>query len=243
VLGHLSLVGGLIVPSQVSSLPFSLPLSLSLSLSSSLSPGGGGEEPCDGSVECSLDFQETASCTAAQRALLSNSNVTQGMAIRWIGDAPIVVSTSSSPHPRATILNRSPAVLPSATGISVMPATNANSNSSGKFPITSTGNPNTNQCPQPQGMLRTPRSTGNLGPKQPQTGPNTPGYMSYNSQTSSTNVSLPSSRDPKVSSSLSLSLSFSFSFSLSIFLYLSLFLSIFSLYLSLSLSLSLSESF
>ena len=87
------------------------------------------EEPCDGSLECCLDFHETAPYTASQRSLLANSSVQQGMAIRWLGDLPVVVSTSPSPHPRATPLNRNPAVLPSSAGISVMPATNTNSSS------------------------------------------------------------------------------------------------------------------
>ena len=128
---------------------------------------GGSEEPCDGSLECCLDFHETASYPAAQRNMLANSSMQQvgdqtmhdvsavkyntvqyhtkqdntiqrhtlpfltctidtyvlshlpslqGMAIRWLGDPPTVVSTSPSPHPRATPLNRNPAVLPSSAG-------------------------------------------------------------------------------------------------------------------------------
>jgi hypothetical protein len=38
---------------------------------------GGNEEPCDGSLECCLDFNETAPYTAAQRSLLMNSTVQQ----------------------------------------------------------------------------------------------------------------------------------------------------------------------
>ena len=87
------------------------------------------EEHCDGSLECCLDFHETAPYTASQRNMLANSSMQQGMAIRWLGDLPVVVSTSPSPHPRATPLNRNPAVLPSSAGISVMPATNTNSSS------------------------------------------------------------------------------------------------------------------
>lgn len=97
--------------------------------SNSAYSGSGVNEPCDGSLECCLDFHETAPYTAAQRNVLANSMVQQGMAIRWIGDSPTAVATSPSPHPRAAPLNRAPAVLPSAAGISIMPATNSNSSS------------------------------------------------------------------------------------------------------------------
>jgi hypothetical protein len=78
--------------------------------------GESSDEPCDGSLECCLDFHETAPYTTAQRSMLANSTMQQGMAIRWIGDAPVVVSISPSPHPMTTPLNRSPAVLPSPAG-------------------------------------------------------------------------------------------------------------------------------
>ena len=38
---------------------------------------GGSEEPCDGSLECCLDFHETASYPAAQRNMLANSSMQQ----------------------------------------------------------------------------------------------------------------------------------------------------------------------
>jgi hypothetical protein len=120
--------------------------------SSSTFTGSAGAELCDGSLECCLDFNETAPYTAVQRSILSNTTVQQGMAIRWIGDHPTVVSTSPSPHPRAAPLARSPAVLPSTTGISAMPGshpspTNKYSpslNTSSAPPQSSNSNTNTN---------------------------------------------------------------------------------------------------
>ena len=104
--------------------------------SSSNFTGNGSAEPCDGSLECCLDFNETAPYTAVQRSILANTTVQQGMAIRWIGDHPTVVSTSPSPHPRAAPLTRSPAVLPSTTGISVMPV--SHTSPSNKYPSLTT---------------------------------------------------------------------------------------------------------
>ena len=86
-------------------------------------------EPCDGSLECCLDFHETAPYTAAQKCLLANSTMQQGMAIKWVGEFPSGVAVAASPHPRTSPLSRSPAVLPSPAGISIMPATNTNSSS------------------------------------------------------------------------------------------------------------------
>jgi hypothetical protein len=117
---------------------------------------GGSEESCDGSLECCLDFQETAASTAAQRSIMNNPT-TQGMAIRWIGDPPLVVSTSLSSHPRNSPLNRGPTVLPSPTGISVMPATNTNSSNKYIPTLTSTtGVPLASGQYPPPPLLRSP---------------------------------------------------------------------------------------
>ena len=114
--------------------------------SSSLFSGGapnaftgasGGDEPCDGSLECCLDFHETAPYTAVQRSMLSSSSMQQGMALRWIGDMLMVLASSPSPHARASPTGRSPAALPSPTGISVLPTGSA-SNSNKSLPLAST---------------------------------------------------------------------------------------------------------
>jgi hypothetical protein len=90
--------------------------------SSSLFSGGapnaftganGGDEPCDGSLECCLDFHETAPYTAVQRSMLTSSAMQQGMALRWIGDIPSVKASSPSPHARASPTGRTPTSLPS----------------------------------------------------------------------------------------------------------------------------------
>ena len=96
--------------------------------------GPNGDEPCDGSLECCLDFHETAPYTAMQRSLLTSSCMQQGMALRWIGDVPVVKPCSPSPHPRTLPAGRVPAALPGAE-ISVLPVipggggANGNSNS------------------------------------------------------------------------------------------------------------------
>jgi hypothetical protein len=146
--------------------------------------GSGGVEPCDGSLECCLDFNETAPYTAAQRSILANTAVQQGMAIRWIGDPPVVVSTSPSPHPRAAPLNRAPAVLPSAAGISVMPATNSNSSNKYTPTLTSpTGASLPSNGPFPPQSL-----TRNLSLRSPGLKVITPG-MGYSHSRSSSSVS------------------------------------------------------
>ena len=124
--------------------------------SSSNFTGSGSAELCDGSLECCLDFNETAPYTAVQRSILANTTVQQGMAIRWIGDHPTVVSTSPSPHPRAAPLTRSPAVLPSTTGISVMPVSHTSpSNKYSPSLTTSTAPPQNSNGPFPvQGLSR-----------------------------------------------------------------------------------------
>ena len=150
-----------------------------------------GVEPCDGSLECCLDFHETAPYTATQRNLLSNSSMQQGMAIRWIGDPPVVVSTSPSPHPRTTLLNRSTAVLPSASGISVMPATNTNS--SNKYLPTL----NSGSGPFPSAMLRNSSQRSLHG--QPQKG-SAMGYSNSSTTTVSPHMSQSISRTGSIES-------------------------------------------
>ena len=75
-------------------------------------------EACDGSLESSLDFHETAPYTAVQKSMLSSSTMQQGMAIHWIGPAPSVILAPPSPHTRSSQSNRSSSVLPSSSSLS-----------------------------------------------------------------------------------------------------------------------------
>ena len=175
---------------------------------------GGSEDPCDGSLECCLDFNETAPYTGSQRALLAISSMQQGMAIRWLGDHPVVASTSPSPHPRATPLNRNPAVLPSSAGISIMPATNTNSSSKYAPTLTSsTGVPLSSNQHTPVTMQRNGngRSPPNQGHGSKSSSPhlagnNQNGYMSFpnhsnNQNQNQNNISRSSSRSGSITPS------------------------------------------
>ena len=80
-------------------------------------------EPCDGSLEYCLDFHEASPFTGAQRSMLlslSASSIQQGMALRWIGELPVVKPSSPQPHARSSPVPRpSPSLVPTAGGISI----------------------------------------------------------------------------------------------------------------------------
>jgi hypothetical protein len=81
--------------------------------------GSGGEDQNDGSLECCLDFFESPPTLVSPRGLRM-SPYQQGMAIGWIGEPPSSAPSLPS-HPRSSPSTRCPTVLPSASGISVMP--------------------------------------------------------------------------------------------------------------------------
>ena len=123
-------------------------------------------EACDGSLESSLDFHETAPYTAVQKSMLSSSTMQQGMAIHWIGPAPSVILAPPSPHTRSSPSNRasslqSPSSMSSNNNnsknmTSINNSSNSNNNNNNKYvpPISPGKSSSSNGMYPPSTLLR-----------------------------------------------------------------------------------------